>query len=419
VREAAEQLKTDALKVAGATWWAVSDADVLASLDTIHQVLQVVAAARLHLIRQIDIRDLATTAHARTTAAWLRDRLTLDTHAARHLVDLATALDRHPAVDAALSAGTIDTRQAAAITDSVDLLQDRDPDDRVDAETVTAAEARLVEFATEFAPAKLRRLGGRILDHVAPGIAEAFDARILRRQERRAYRQRGFTLSPPVDGSVRVGGYLSIEDAAVVAAALDPLCSPRPGDDRTPPQLRADALVDVCRLAMRTTALPDNGGEPPQITVTVPFNPLTAELGTAVLDNGERLTPATARRLACDAKVLPIVLGGDSQILDVGQNRRLATGPLRRALVARDRGCAFPACDRPARWCDAHHIKSWTTGGPTSLTNLVLLCRHHHTLVHDSHWTIRLGPDDLLEFHPPPILGQSQPPRRNRYHRRT
>jgi hypothetical protein len=419
VLETVEQLKIDAIKCADAAWWATTDPDVVAGLDTMHQVMQIVTAAYLHLIRQVDTRDIATAEHARTTTAWLRDRLVLDAHVARQLVDQAAALDRCPAVDAALSAGTIDIRQAVAIIDAVDLLQDGDPDDRVDARTVGAAETRLVEFAEEFAPAKLRRLGGRILEHVAPDIAEAIDGRAMRRQERRARRQRGFTLSPPVDGKVRVGGYLTVEDAATVAAALDPLCAPRPGDDRTPPQLRADALVDICRLALRTAALPDNGGEPPQVAVTIPFDPLTAELGPAVLDNGERLTAATARRLACDAQLVPIVLGGDSQVLDTGRTRRLATGPLRRALVARDNGCAFPACDRPARSCDAHHITPWAKGGPTNLNNLVLLCHQHHRLIHDSDWAVRLAADDLPEFVPPPILGQPQRPRRNRYHRRT
>jgi hypothetical protein len=373
-----EQLKIDAIKCADAAWWAVADAEVVASLDTLHQVMQIVAAARLHLIRQVDIRELTAAEHARSTAGWLRDRLVVDAHVARQLVGLAAALDRFPAVDAALSAGTIDTRQAAAITDAVDLLQVRDPADPADPadpndqlgpETVAAAETRLVEFAGEFAAAKLQRLGNRILEHVAPDIAEAIDGRALRRQEQRARRQRGFTLSPPLDGKVRVGGYLTVEDAAVVAAALDPLCAPQPDDDRSPPQLRADALVDICRLALRTTALPANGGEPPQVTVTIPFDPLTTRLGTAVLDNGERLAPTAARRLACDAKLLPVVLGGEGQVLDTGRTHRLATGPLRRALVARDRGCAFPACDRPARWCDAHHIIAWTKGGPTSLNN--------------------------------------------------
>jgi hypothetical protein len=113
------------------------------------------------------------------------------------------------------------------------------------------------------------------------------------------------------------------------------------------------------------------------------------------------------------------VLGGDGQVLDVGRTRRLGTGVLRRALVLRDSGCAFPGCDRPPRWTDAHHIRSWASGGPTSLDNLVLLCRHHHRTVHLSDWQVRLGVDRFPEFVPPAHLDRHRRPRRNLYHRRT
>ncbi|HEX8627445.1 MAG TPA: HNH endonuclease, partial [Catenuloplanes sp.] len=137
------------------------------------------------------------------------------------------------------------------------------------------------------------------------------------------------------------------------------------------------------------------------------------------LDTGDLLTPTQVRRMACDAQILPAVLGGQGQVLDVGQTRRLFTGPLRRALVLRDRGCAFPGCDRPPRWCDGHHIDSWVDGGPTSLSNAVLLCRHHHRVIHHTRWTVRLGHDGLPEFIPPQFIDPHQRPRRNTYHHRT
>jgi hypothetical protein len=206
----------------------------------------------------------------------------------------------------------------------------------------------------------------------------------------------------------------------VVTAALDPLSAPGvDADSRTPAQLRADALVEVCQLALRTGKLPDNGGEPAQLAVTIRYDPLRRGLRTGRLDGGDPVSPATVRRLACDARLLPIVLGGAGQVLDAGRSRRLATGPLRRALVVRDRGCAFPDCDRPPRWCDAHHVRSWTQGGGTDLGNLVLLCRRHHRLIHERDWTVRIAADGLPEFLPPPVFGAPARPRRNRYHRRT
>jgi hypothetical protein len=142
-------------------------------------------------------------------------------------------------------------------------------------------------------------------------------------------------------------------------------------------------------------------------------------------DTGQTLTPRQVRRLACDARVLPAILGGDGEVLELGRSRRLFTGPVRRALTLRDGGCAFPGCDRPPRWCDAHHLRSWLTGGPTDVDNGVLLCGYHHRLVHRhtadpaNRWTVRLGPGRRPEFLPPAHLDPARRPRRNRYHPRT
>jgi hypothetical protein len=240
----------------------------------------------------------------------------------------------------------------------------------------------------------------------------------LAAQEAQAHAVRAFHLTDTGQGRTRLTGWLDAAGAATVNAALDALCKPTPDDVRTPGQRRADALVEVCDLSMRCGELPVNGGDRPQVVVTVPFDTLQDEVGAATLDTGQELTPAEARRMACDAMILPAVLGGDSQVLDLGQSRRLITGALRRALVLRDGGCAFPGCDRPARWCHGHHIKAWAAGGPTSLDNSVLLCGAHHRLIHHSTWQVRLGADRLPEFLPPAYIDPQRTPRRNQYHRR-
>ena len=169
----------------------------------------------------------------------------------------------------------------------------------------------------------------------------------------------------------------------------------------------------------RVQELPDNGGDRPQVVITVPMATLRGPGGAAILEDGASLTAETARRIACDAGILPAVLDGRGQVLDLGQQRRLFTGALRRALVLRDRGCAFPACDRPARWCDGHHIVHWADGGPTNLDNAVLLCGYHHRTIHKGQWQVSLNPaDGLPEFTPPLHLDPLQRPRRNTYHRR-
>jgi hypothetical protein len=117
--------------------------------------------------------------------------------------------------------------------------------------------------------------------------------------------------------------------------------------------------------------------------------------------------------MACDANIIPIVLGSTGQVLDVGRSQRLFTGPLRRALTVRDGGCAFPGCDRRPKWCEGHHITHWTNGGPTNLHNSVLLCTHHHQLIHHSKWLVRMGNDGLPEFIPPAWIDETGTPRRN------
>ena len=153
--------------------------------------------------------------------------------------------------------------------------------------------------------------------------------------------------------------------------------------------------------------------------ITVPYDPLTRTLGAGTLDTGDRISPETTLRLACDARILPAVIDPTCQPLTLGRERRLFTGPLRRAIILRDRGCAFPGCDRPPRWCDAHHIRHWAAGGETSLANAVLLCAHHHRLIHtNTGWTVHTAPDGHPTFIPPARLDPTSAPRRNPYHRR-
>ncbi|MBU2665642.1 HNH endonuclease [Actinoplanes bogorensis] len=423
-------LGKDTAALAGARLWALSDDEVTDCLRAAHRLEQAAAVLQAQLVRQACSRGLPAAHGARTPGGWLRELLRLDPQPARELVEQATALDRHPVVEQAALDGVVDLRQAVVISEILDavpadltaLAADAgvDPSGVETAELLERAGHTMIDLAGRLPAFQLRRIGERILTHVAPHLADQADAAALARQEARAHQRRGFTLSLPVDGMVRVSGVLGAEDAATLSAALHPLCRPIPGDDRAPRQRRADALIDVCRLALRTGELPYDGGQPPQLAVTVAYDPLTRALGVATADTGERLGPATARRLACDAQILPIVLGGDGQILDAGRSRRTATGILRRALHVRDGGCAFPDCDRPPRWTDAHHITAWTAGGGTDLDNLVLLCRHHHRLIHHptGGWQIRPGSDHQPDFLPPPHIDAQQHARRNLYHHR-
>ncbi|MEU4335586.1 DUF222 domain-containing protein [Micromonospora lupini] len=401
---------------ADAASWALSEHDLIAVLDATHRLQQRLAAVQVAAVRELDGRGTAVAQGASSTAVWLRHRLRLDVAAARRLVGLAAALDvAPPGLRDALATGAVSVEQARVIADTVTTVSVS-----AGAEVADKAVGVLIEWAEQFDPTLLRKMGARILDHVAPDLADAAAAAALAAEDARAARDRHVTVSEQTGGRLRLTGTLDAEAAALLRAVIDPLSAPAgPDDTRSAGQRRHDALADVCRLALRTGELPENGGDPAQLVVTTGYDGLTRQLGAGALDVGLRLTPDTVRRLACDAAILPAVLGGAGQVLDVGRQRRLVGGPLRRALVLRDGGCAFPGCDRPPRWCAAHHIRHWVDGGPTSLDNAVLLCGHHHRHVHRNDWAVRLGGDGHPEFVPPAWVDPDQLPRRNHYHRRT
>ncbi|MGY3317572.1 DUF222 domain-containing protein [Arthrobacter sp. TE12232] len=230
------------------------------------------------------------------------------------------------------------------------------------------------------------------------------------------------------------------------AAAGQPVCEEDPGaaglDHRSRPQRLLDGLVGACGIALATGGLPAAGGLRPQVMVTIDYRDLLTRLGTtpdaqtgpteaqetaggafrpagAVRETGSLLftgpvTASTIRKIACDADIIPVLLGGEGRILDIGRASRIFPPHLRKALIARDLGCAFPGCTIPAPWCEAHHITYWSRGGTTGTENGALLCSHHHHLIHKEAWTIRLR-SGVPWFIPPPHIDPGQKPRRNHY----
>ena len=128
------------------------------------------------------------------------------------------------------------------------------------------------------------------------------------------------------------------------------------------------------------------------------------------------VTAGTIRKIACDADIIPVVLGGEGQVLDIGRASRVFPPHIRKAITARDRGCAFPQCTIPAPWCEAHHITYWSRGGTTGTGNGTLLCSHHHHVIHKEHWSIQMR-TGIPWFIPPPHLDPARTPRRNTYFR--
>ena len=146
------------------------------------------------------------------------------------------------------------------------------------------------------------------------------------------------------------------------------------------------------------------------LTITMDHRWLQLATGHGTLDSGALSDPATVRRWACDAEIVPMVLGSKSEPLDIGRRSRLVPDAMRRALNFRDGGCAFPGCTRRPRRCHAHHIEHWADLGPTCFDNLTLLCRHHHQVIHHGHWTIDMI-DGLPWFTPPSWIDPERQPR--------
>jgi hypothetical protein len=335
--------------------------------------------------------------------------------AARLLVGDAQRLDDGPAaVRDAVAAGAVSVEQARVIARTVQTVGQEAGSAAAD-----KAVGMLLDWAGDYDPDGLRKLSHRILEQVAPQVAEDAQRRALEAAEKRAQRDRYLNLSGQDEGRLRLSGLLDVETGALLRTVLDPLTRPHGhNDDRNPGQRRHDALAEVCRLAVRTGELPDTGGDPTQLVVTASYDVLAGQLAAGSLDTGEPVSAAAVRRLACDAGILPAVLGGAGQILDVGRQRRLFTGPVRRALVLRDGGCAFPECDRPPRWCAGHHVQHWSAGGSTSVDNGVLLCGRHHRVVHHDGWQVHIAADGRPEFTPPAWIDPKQLPRRSTYHPR-
>jgi hypothetical protein len=378
--------------------------------------------ASLRLVCAAEAAGTAGRAGAPSMVAWLRASTRTDRAAAGRVVRLGRALDGEFALTAdALAGGQVTEEQARVIVRAVRALPSE-----VDTAARRRGEAHLVEQASMFDPVELARLGQRLLEVIAPEEADRLLAEQLRREEARAGRRELF-VRPDGQGGARLSGRLDAEGAAVLGAALDPLSRPRPSDEegpdpRTLPQRQADALVELARRALAGQCcagggLPESGGEAATVLVTLSLDALRTGLGCALLPTGEVISAAAARRIACDAGIVPAVLDGDGHPLDVGRTRRLFTPAQRRALALRDgAGCAFPGCDRPGSWCDAHHLTHWADGGPTDLSNGVLLCGWHHQVIHHGQWAVVMAADGRPDFIPPPFIDPTQRTRRNTPH---
>lgn len=389
-------------------------------VHTVTEAEAQLAGLRLHLLHE-----------ARLSAADAvvdEVRQSVRTTTAQATASLKLALDlgeRFPLIAGALSDGVISLAQAEAIVSGLRKLPGR-----LTQADLVECQRSILEHVDTLGPAELRELAARLAEVIDPDLADADEAKRLAAEERAARRGRFLRLSPDHHGSIRSTGLLPVADAALLAAQLEALLPSASsyadaGETPGPDVRRADALVLLAQAAAAAGDLPAHGGDRPRVHITMKLDTLTTGLGAVGLPglDVDGLTPGEARRLSCDAGVIPMVLGSDSQPLDVGREHRLFTPAIRAALMLRDGGCAFPHCTATPASCEAHHIVPWWAGGESSINNAVLLCPHHHRLVEpdpqqsaESQWQVHLEPDTGRAWFTPPR--HIDPARRPRQHRR-
>lgn len=352
--------------------------------------------------RELGNAGLAQQRGMRTPEALVQQLTGLSGADARTLVRVGTLVSEHSAptstehswlapVTTAIAAGHLTLEAADAIRAGLG-----EPCDGVTAQSLAEAAACLVRDAASVTVERLAALARRTRDDLdEAGVAE----REAQRRERRY-----LTLTSLPDGMTRISGLLDPESAAIVVGAVDVITSPRRGgprfvtegeqadptdDTRTIPQMVADALVDLVRVATLADDRALLGARRVAVRVHVAQRDLARRAGAGYFEGQHDSTSIpTIERHVCESGSIDVVFVDDGH-MNLGREQRLYSPRQRIALAARDGGCLWPRCERPPGWCEAHHINEWTRDhGRTDLIDGVLLCRHHHMLLHNNSWKI-------------------------------
>ena len=359
----------------------VGNDDLGPFLREVDDLSQQMEAARVALLAEALSRGVVAASDCPTAAAWvIQWAPTFRAGGAAQLVSVAhaTRAARNTALAAAVLGARVGVRNAAVALAEMDKLGPRLRD-----EAVEAVWAGFVQVATDHGPNEIRGLRDQLI------AVHGQEGEFARRQDQLKY---GVSLSQSFDddGMAVYRLRLDPEGKEVLEAILGPLSVPRPvegcADLRNSDQRRGDALVEICRRAAAAGGAAPNAPKA-ALWVSVGLAELQSGCGAGSTLGGQLLSIQTIRRIACDAMIIPVVLGTGSQILDVGRAKRLFTGGLLAALRLRDKGCTIPGCTAPPQWADAHHIIHWLEGGKTSLLNGTLICPRHHTIAHQRGWT--------------------------------
>ena len=366
-----------------ASLWQVQGAELGTLLGELDALAAVACGARVAVVGEAESRGEIAASQAGSTAGWVAEHaptLAAGSGAGQvaRLVRDCTRPDLST-VRAATITGAVSVPAALTVVSEFARLKPR-----LREEAAPTVLQGLLDMGIADGPKGVRSLRPALLAaHGADGEFQA-DADTA---------ERLVSLSRPSTDELGALTYQLILDpvgAAALEAAIGPLSAPVPGPDgerdpRSPQLRRGQALIEVCRRATSAGDRPPAGVKT-TLMLTMSYDDLAGRVGAATVigsaQGGSLIAPETVRRLACDANVIPTVLGSRGEILDQGRSTRLATPGQLAALWLRDSGCTFPGCTTPAHWCDAHHLVHWADGGKTDLTNLALLCGRHHSVAH-------------------------------------
>ena len=344
-------------------------------------------AVELRWLQRLDADETTITETGRATKSWLVEEQQLNPGEATKRAKLCRALVVYPHVEADLAAGCFSAEHARTIVSALA---------SVPPEFLEIVERALLDMAPYCTPHDLGDQVEKLL--VACGVESSADAAAEKRLAKR-----GLSIAPTFNGMRSVSGMLTPDVGEALEVALDQLSQAAgPEDDRSHSQRRHDAVGELANFFLAHGEMSAVNGERPRLIVTIDYEALVKDLHIAWgrLPSGATISPASARRLACDAEVIPAVLNARGDVLDIAIGSRSFSSAVRRAAWLEQGGkCAFPGCRR--RPVDCHHVVWWTMGGPSTLDNAAWLCAFHHWLIHERGWSMRRENDRTFTFvHP-------------------
>jgi hypothetical protein len=424
--------------------WQLSESELLADAAAVSHQIQLLEARRIALVAEIDTRVSREKLGFPGPAGWLTSTTLLSPSKATRIVALARGMAAFPDIADAVNTGVMSVDHAALI-----LTFAETPPENLPQKGRDMARAALIQAATgpDARTGRIRAAITRLEDSFGTKKppAENTDRNEL-------------FASTTLNGRLVLKGDFDAITGEKLLTALSPLTEPHPAvdgsqDDRSPAKRRADAFGHILDQYLASNDRPIEGGERPHVNLHIRLQDLADlqggvhditddETSRAAAESDDATQPATtdrgayrdlfgdgtsvgwlpwmgplsrntSRQLACDCVLTAIVMDENGNPLNLARTARTITAKQRTALTARDHGCAFPGCGKPAAWTEGHHIWHWGDGGPTDMNNLVLLCGFHHRLIHHSDWEVFIGTDNHPWFIPPATVDPYRQPRQS------